>query len=1105
MTWPIRRPSRQEKLEFQHAYRAWRAEQLTAITRKKVVADRSTLLRFEYEDDVKPLHPWRQAREALEALRDSVISELRWRPNPEYLPMMRKALGIPAYVPMTRPWWLSLLSGLVTPYIPPRGRLLAGRALLRRTRSYLGRAYIFERHVAPVWPTRSSYSSGIDRTLRALPLARRASAYDDLLGLERGDIDVLMRLGLNDVTAIPDTWHAVRRTYDRDVVHALIDEGILERLDDLRWLPTRHSYYSDTTLKIDVGDLREMARVLRSAGMPKARIPEILNHPYSYNAVRLSFVLSLCHDRGLVDVAGLFDAVGSRLWDTEIDHWHFILDTIGARTADDIQRFRTLLDLTHAAPVEVATWMRAHGASLDDLVDAREFLVQVAKSNTVSVAHLDCLAGAGLTPVDIAHNQNYVLHGRDELLKQYLDVIARHGYNDRASIAAFHSAYTVVSCWSLDKLLTVVGPLNNRGAAAEVANWAVRAHRRGNVESLEYLAERMPAKTLDALNQRLFAMDIGPALLRYVVEEQGLTDIRALYDWFYADAWGVKDYAGPRILDDAERVLIEDAFRRKNFAVLEGNRKCLADVVSARVRPLIASPVDRTDESWEAYHKARRQGEFREREALKPFLPVMLNATHGVLLRSLLETASQAESSMPALLSVFRPLIADTARGRGPNGPMLSDLEAEAIALTYGVATKSVQEYWARVRVDDAPWQRWYRDEPYLMRWQRNTFRVSRPLDHAGLAALAVAARFARRFSEADISVFDAAKHLRGSLLANPLADQHMLHRHLGVLLAAAAADEQVKEWVTRRLEAMSDLDDESAVAHREIGELHDFFRIVLPDALDAGQEQFVSRLSATEARDLSLRLDKSTSEDGDAHAMLVNALARTRQKVLQVYRGWSEREKRKFKTQRDEAHQSTLHAFVSKWPAAFFAKQATGLCSGGNTTMWAEARHAHLVVFDPMTGQLAGMALLYSEIVDAIDSLRPSLIIRAINPTVSMVASHEPNSVVDAYFDLAIDLAREHGLASVAFPPHSGQDFMSNRADIGSAIRKRYEGRSVPHHRWEQQGETATQWRDQPREIPHTFSAYEEGNGRVTTLYGIWRDGQPARLTEDLGQTSTV
>ncbi|WP_107309698.1 hypothetical protein [Burkholderia metallica] len=1105
MTWPIRRPSRQEKLAFQHAYRAWRAEQLTAIARKSAAADRSASFRYDDGGDAEPLRPWRQARDALEALRESVMSELRWRPNPEHLPMMRKALGIPAYVPMTRPWWVILLSGLVTPYIPSRGRLLAGRALLRRTRSYLGREYVFERHVAPVWSTRSYYSSGIDRTLRALPLARRAADYDELFGLERADIDVLVRLGMNDVATIPDTWHALRRSYEPDVVHALIDEGVLERLDDLRRVPTRDTYYAGTTLKIDVDRLRDMAHVLKSAGMPRARIPEILDHPYSYNAVRLSAVLSLCRERGLIDVKDLFDAVGSRLWDVDEDYWCFVLDTIGARTADDIQRFRPLLDLTHAAPVEVVNWMRARGASLDDLVDAREFLAQVAKSTTAPIAHLDCLARAGLTAADIAHNQNYVLHGRLELLEQHLDVIARHGYNDRASIAAFHSGYTVLSSWSLDKLLAVVGPLNHPSAATEVANWAVRAHRRGYVESVEYLADRMPAKTLDALNQRLFAMDMCPALVRYVVEEQGLTDIRALYDWYYAEAWGVKDYAGPRVLDDAERVLIEDAFRRKNFAVLEGNRKCLADVVSARVRPGLVSPVDRTDESWEAYHKARRQAESREREALKSFLPVMLNATHGVLLRSLLETASQAETSMPALLSMFRPLIADTARGRGPAGPVLSDLEAEAIALTYGVATTSVQEYWPRVRVDDTPWHGWYRDEPYLMRWQRNTFRVSRPLDHAGMAALTFAARFARRFSAVDISVFDAAKHLRGSLLGNRLADHHMLHRHLGVLLAAAAADDQVKEWVTRRLEAMSDLDDESAVAHREIGDLHDFFRIVLPDALDAGQEKFVSRLSATEAHDLSLRLDKRVSENEDSHAMLVDALARTRETVLQVYLRWSEREKRKFKTQRDAAHQSTLHAFVSKRPAAFFAKQATGLCSGGNTIMWDEARHAHLVIFDPMTGQLAGMALLYSEVVDGIDSTRPSLIIRAINPTVSMVASHEPHSVVDAYFDLAIDLAREHGLAAVAFPPNSGQDFMSNRADIGSAIRNRYEGRSVPQYRSRREGESETTWRDEPREVPCDFSAYEEGNGRVTTLYAIWRESEPARLTEDLCQASTV
>lgn len=49
-------------------------------------------------------------------------------------------------------------------------------------------------------------------------------------------------------------------------------------------------------------------------------------------------------------------------------------------------------------------------------------------------------------------------------------------------------------------------------------------HRRGNVESLAYLVDRMPANTTDALNQRLFVMDMCPTLVRYVVEEQRLND-----------------------------------------------------------------------------------------------------------------------------------------------------------------------------------------------------------------------------------------------------------------------------------------------------------------------------------------------------------------------------------------------------------------------------------------------------------------------------------------------------------------------------------------------------------------------------------------------------
>ncbi|MCW3609120.1 macro domain-containing protein [Burkholderia cenocepacia] len=1094
MVWPIRQFSRLRTPAFHQAYRAWRAERVARLASKPASSDRPIWYRYD-DEPTKPVHPWTQARDRIGALREEVLIDLRYRSMPDELEMFHMALGIPPYVPVSRPWWLIAVWLFVTPFIPLRWRMVAGRAVLRNTRSFFGREYVYERLVSHLWSTQSSYSSGIDRALRALPLALRASSYNDLIGLENTDIDVLMRLGLNDVAAIPEVWRDLRRSYEPCVVHALIDEGILERLEELHWIPTRNVYHLGAPLKIDSDKLREMVRVLKSAGMPRARIPEILGTPYGYDPIRLSAIFFRLRTCGVTDVSAMYDMVGSALWEVDEDYWCFVLETIGARTPANIKRFRALLDLTHPAPVDIVTWMRARGASLDELADARDFLVQVAKSTTVTLSQFECLARAGLSALDIAHCPDYVLHDRHDRLEHHLAVLARHGYGDRASIMAFHSTYTTVSTWSLDRLLTVAGPLNDRDVAADVANWAVRAHRRGNVASLTYILAKTPAKSLDALNQRLFVMDLCPPLLRYVVEEQGLTDIRALYDWYYAEAWGAKDYAGADTIDAAERVLVEDAFTRKNFSVLEGNRKCLDEIVSSRARAVVPALTDRSEAGWAAYREALRQVETSERDALKPILAAMLHETHGVLLRSLLEAASQGQSSMSTLLSTFRPLMVDLARGRGPTGPSLSELEAEAVAVTYGVPTTSILEYWPRICVDDTQWRSWYREEPYLMRWQRNIVRVTRLLDHAGLAGLAIAAQVARRFGEPDISVFDAAKHLRGGVLANPLVDHHMLQRHLGVLLAAAVADDQVKEWVTRRLEAVSGLDDDSAVAHREIGALHDFFRVTLPDALDVSMEQFVLRMSASDARDLAQRLDASVTELDDTRAMLSIAMSRTREKVLQVYQRWSAREKKKFKAQRDAAHQSVLHAFVSKLPAAFFAKQATGLCSAGNTSMWQESRHAHLVVFDPRSGKLAGMALLYAEVIPDIDPARPSLIMRAINPTVSMVASHEPQSIVDAYFDLAIELAREHGLGSVAFPPSSGQDFMSNRSDIGRVIRERYEKRSAPFYRLHGMEQPDSDWRNAPRVVRHAFSAYEEGHGCVTTLYAIWRQPEQVQV----------
>ncbi|MBF3494886.1 hypothetical protein ISF74_07755 [Burkholderia pseudomallei] len=1088
----------------QQDYRAWRAEQMAAI------ADTSASARPSYwPDDEKEggrnEHPGRQARERIVAFRAHVRGKLGWQPDMDQMPLMRRALGIPSYVPMTRPWWMVILWLFITPLIPLRWRLLAGRTLLGRVRTYEGREYLFERFVAPFWITRASYSEAIDHALRHLPLARAIKAYDALAFLERGDIDAVIRLGLTRVEDMPERWRDVRRCYALTVIHALIDEGVLQRIDELGWLPVHHHHYGSPPLKVDVARLRSMVRVLLSAAMPREKVPDILDRPYGYDAMQLSATLTLLRARDLVDVAGLFDAVGERLWRVDEASWCLVVDTIGAGTPGDIKRFRSLLDLSRPAPIEVVTWMREHGASLDDLADAKEFLVQASRMDVPPVSRLERLAQCDLPVMDIVHCADYILHGEQDRLARYLDILARYGYGDRASILAFHACYASVGPATLDRLLNLVGALNDRMAASFVAMWVKRAQMRQYLPSLEYVVKRMPAKTLDALNQRLFAMDMCPMLVRYVVEEQGLNDPRALYDWYYAEAWGAKDYAGRTAIDAAERVLMGDAFRRKNFAVLEGNRKCLDDAVSAHVRTMVSIPDDRSEAGWKAYHETQRRIESRERDALASMLPGMLAETRGVLLRSLLETTWSSGQSVPVLLATLRPLMADLARGRGPMPASLTDIEAEAIAVTYGVTTSLIGEYWTQVIGWETSWDAWYQDEPYVMHWQRSVYRISRPLDHDGLRCLAVAAQFARRFGEHDLDVFYACKHLRASQLANPLADHHALRRHLGVLLAAASEDERVKEWLSPRLDALSNVDDESASAHREIGELHEFFCEIVPEALVAGLGRFVARFNDDEARHLALRLDARSSQQTDGRSMLRDALERTREKVLDIYQRWSAREKRKFKTRRDGAHQSAMHAFVSKHPAAFFAKQATGLCSWNNVKMWQEARHAHLVVFDPLTGKLAALALLYVEVVPDLDATRPALILRGINPTVAMVTNHEPHSVVEAFFALAMDLARAHGLAGVAFPSDGGQDFMSNRTDIGTVIRKRYEKRSVPLYRHQEREHSEADWRREPRLIEHAFSAYEQGHGSVGRLYAIWRAPEPARVSPQLSQVVTA
>lgn len=159
------------------------------------------------------------------------------------------------------------------------------------------------------------------------------------------------------------------------------------------------------------------------------------------------------------------------------------------------------------------------------------------------------------------------------------------------------------------------------------------------------------------------------------------------------------------------------------------------------------------------------------------------------------------------------------------------------------------------------------------------------------------------------------------------------------------------------------------------------------------------------------------------------------------------------------------------------------------------------LLVVDPAGQRLAGMALLYVEVVPALDPKRPSLLIRALNPTDEILAGHAFDSIVDGFLDVAIRIAQDNGLAGVAFPSPVGMHLLSNREPIEADLKNRYIKRSV--HYFSRVGrppqETYTpSLRDTPLRVETLFDAYERGQTPVDTLYVIWRPEPVAEATSE-------
>lgn len=279
-------------------------------------------------------------------------------------------------------------------------------------------------------------------------------------------------------------------------------------------------------------------------------------------------------------------------------------------------------------------------------------------------------------------------------------------------------------------------------------------------------------------------------------------------------------------------------------------------------------------------------------------------------------------------------------------------------------------------------------------------------------------------------------------------------------------------------------MEEERPTALGRIEELVELFHVDLVDALDARRDGFINRFSDDDAALLASKLG-DCGESGAGRDRLFRALQATRAKVLPIYQRWAKAERRKFITEESAVRITRLSAVVSKHPAAFFARETVGLCTAGRVDLWCERRHSHLLVFDTVAKNLAGMAYLYVEQIWEIHPSRPSLVIRAINPTIDMLACHSPASIVDAFLDVACQVAEANGMACVAIP--CGGSELSNRDKIEDDIRRRFvkPSRPRPYFRPQEGGAKPGFERiSPPWAVSAKFAAYEERRNSAHTLY---------------------
>jgi hypothetical protein len=978
-------------------------------------------------------------------------------------------------------------------WVSPHTTLRLAVPWLSMARTYAGRAFIFEMRVPPPFlGSRDLYGRAVDFAIMRWRRFNSAEERTKFSGLRMDWIRSACKLGLNDAGAMIDWIPRPSSKHAGKLMWFLVRKGVILDVNEKQWMmPWYRERSHSGDGELDEARLARVIEVLLQHEVSREQVVKTLSSTPDHwlEPLALSTTLTLLRSHGVSQYGVLLDGLEYCMFDAKPDRWLFVLDTLGVRDPAMIVKFRPLLATSRPCSVKLASALIAQGADVAHIAECQELLLAAGAAATDhdpgAALALLMASPCNLSLHQVADASDYIRQSGD--LAKFLGMLASHGFQDAATVLRFQPFYASINVETLSRLIALAKPLAETDVVEEVVDWITRCPSARDVDSYEYLAAALRIRTVSQLRQVAKAGFLSIGILRYLVEDRGLSSKNALLAWFYKRAFGIRSlqHWGTE-LKPIERVLLQDAFDRQAFNYWESNRSCIAHAVQQRVFAQLGRPPYRAPEAEsEQYRKDSEAAYATERAALLPVLPRMLEATSGILLAGMVAHAWEGPEALDRQLAELAPLLDDLLAGHGPRAASLSDVEADAIALIYRSTPYSVRHLWSAVVDREKDIHDWNLAPSYPMKWRLASWTLQKPLDKAGFNVIGRAVKWASAFnSRTTLSAGDASM---ASTQANTEPEHELaeLVAQLGILLAIANDDPGAAAWL-RSVPILLTIDNERGYQH--VLDMQAFFGIGLTDALQERLEPFCHTQSSQAVLTLLDHLGADPSGARDPRALLSAALQQAATAIPEKFASWATRELAKFGDDDVEGNTALLNAVVTKHPAAFFAKEAVKLCTAANVAMWQEARHAHLVVFDPVHKSLQGMALLYREILPDLDLSRPALVIRAINATGDAMATYYVSSIVDAILSTAVEIARASGCVAVGFPANTGMHLLSNLDPIAKDIAERYIGDAKRPPTVMPRGTRET-WLRPATQVAASFDAYEHGVQPVGQLYLVWCD----------------